>query len=82
MTYTLEMRTTLDIDSDVLIAIKLISKQEGRTAGEVISQLVRQYLTTKQDLTYRNGVPLFPKRGKQRTLVTMELVNKLRDEMP
>jgi hypothetical protein len=82
MRYTVDMRTTLDIDPDVMMAIKLISKQEGRTAGEVISQLVRQHLTAKQDLVYRNGVPQFPKRSKQRKLVTMELVNNLRDELP
>ncbi|NJM40688.1 MAG: CopG family transcriptional regulator [Anaerolineae bacterium] len=76
------MRTTLDIDPDVLMAIKLISKQEGRTAGEVISQLIRQHLTAKQELTYRNGIPQLPSRSKQRKLVTMELVNKLRDELP
>lgn len=39
------MRTTLDIDDDVLAAAKAIAKVEGKTAGLVISELVRKALT-------------------------------------
>lgn len=39
------MRTTLDIDDDLLAAAKELSRQQGRTAGEVVSALLRQALT-------------------------------------
>lgn len=39
------MRTTLDIDKDVLQAAKEIARRRNSTAGRVISELVRQALT-------------------------------------
>ena len=39
------MRTTLDIADDVLQAAKERARREHKTAGEVISELVRQALT-------------------------------------
>jgi hypothetical protein len=43
------MRTTLDIDQDVLAAVKEISMSENSTAGKVLSRLARLALT---------GIPL------------------------
>ena len=40
------MRTTLDIADDVFFAAKERARRENKTAGEVISELVRQALTT------------------------------------
>ena len=39
------MRTTLDIDDDVLQAAKEIARREKRTAGAVVSMLARSALT-------------------------------------
>jgi hypothetical protein len=39
------MRTTLDIDDDVLAAAKDLAKAEGRSMGAVISDLARRALT-------------------------------------
>lgn len=36
-----EMRTTLTIDDDVLLAAKGIAQRQGRSLGEVISDLSR-----------------------------------------
>jgi hypothetical protein len=76
------MRTTLAIDDDVLMAAKGLAAKEHKSVGEVISMLVRQAL---QPVTasgnVRNGVPLLPVRAGT-TLVTPELVNQLRDELP
>lgn len=41
----IDMRTTLDIDDDLLAAAKELARREGRTAGEVVSRLLRQSLT-------------------------------------
>jgi hypothetical protein len=75
------MRTTLDIDEDVLLVTKEIAQREGISMGKVLSKLARRALTEQTDMKLRNGVPLFPKQlaGK---VVTLELVNQLRDELP
>ncbi len=39
------MRTTLDIDDDILAAAKERARLENKTAGQVISELARQALT-------------------------------------
>jgi hypothetical protein len=39
------MRTTLDIDTEVLNAAKEIARRQRKTAGAVISDLARQALT-------------------------------------
>ena len=39
------MRTTLDIEDEVLRAAKEIARRTQRTAGEVLSELARQALT-------------------------------------
>lgn len=38
------MRTTLDIEADVLQAAKEIAAREGQTAGQVLSELARRGL--------------------------------------
>jgi hypothetical protein len=73
------MRTTVDIDEDVLLATREIAKQRGLAMGKVLSELARQALTVQPVTTTRNGVPLFP-RQDEGNLVTLELINQLRDE--
>jgi hypothetical protein len=38
------MRTTLSIDDDVLYAVKSLALRQGRSAGEVLSELARRAL--------------------------------------
>lgn len=38
------MRTTLSIDDDVLYAVKSLALRQGRSAGEVLSELARRVL--------------------------------------
>ena len=40
------MRTTLDIDDDVLAVAKELAKAEGKSMGTVLSGLARRALTT------------------------------------
>jgi hypothetical protein len=73
------VRTTLDIDNDVLQAAKELGRLKGKTAGQIISELAREALAPrKRTLKIRNGVPLLPSRGDG-TVITMEDVNRLRD---
>lgn len=75
------MRTTLDIDEDVLLAAKSLAKRKSLSVGKVLSDLARQALTRQPEALTRNGVPLFPQQPGA-AVVTLELVNRLRDEIP
>ncbi len=76
------MRTTLTIDDDVLAAAKGLAETEGKSVGEVISNLARKGLEPpRQRFRLRNGVPLLPRRPDGKP-VTLEMVNRLRDELP
>jgi len=43
------MRTTLSIDDDVLYAVKSLALRQGRSAGEVLSELARRALQAPSD---------------------------------
>jgi hypothetical protein len=75
------MRTTVDLEDDVLLAAKEIAKQRGNTLGQVISDLARQALTRRTSVSTKHGLPLFPVQPDA-GVVTQELVNRLRDETP
>ena len=72
------MRTTLDLDEDVLQAVKEIAATQGSTAGKVISALARKGLARPRAGRVRNGVPLMAQRAGA-SAITMKLVNRLRD---
>jgi hypothetical protein len=76
------MRTTLDIEDDVLQAARELAQREGSTTGRVLSALARQGLGSQAPVTegrpvMRGGVPLLPSRGE---VVTLERVRGLMDE--
>lgn len=78
------MRTTLDIDEDVLSAVKSLAQSENRSAGKVLSELARKGLMPSAKTgkrRYKNGVPLFnfPRKPGD-IIVTSEMVRKLLDE--
>lgn len=75
------MRTTVDLEEDVLLAAKEIAKQRGNTLGQVLSDLARQTLTRRVCISKKHGLPLFPIKPDA-GVVTLELVNRLRDETP
>ena len=80
------MRTTLNIDADVLEAAKERARHEGITISEFISRALRAHLTLPDNLqtagtTKRtksiHGFRPFPKRG---SIVTNALIDRLRDD--
>ncbi len=73
------MRTTLDIEDDILKAVKAIAANRGTTAGRVLSELVRKALEPVAAPAVRNGVPLLPRRPAGSPKPTMALVNGLRE---
>lgn len=74
------MRTTLDIEDDILQAVKEIAANRGTTAGRVLSDLARRALEPAEPAMLRNGVPLLPRRPAGARKPTMDLVNSLRDD--
>lgn len=74
------VRTTLDIDEDVLQAAKELAASRSTTAGRVLSDLAREALRPRRAPRIRNGVPLLPRRPKEAPRPTMALVNRLRDD--
>ena len=80
MLYSGVVRTTLEIDDEVLYTVKEIANQQKTSAGKVVSTLLRESLQPKSfQLEYRNGLPLLPRRPHG-PVVTAELVNRLLDE--
>jgi hypothetical protein len=81
------MRTTLDIDEDVLLAAKELAKRQNSSAGRVVSQLLRRVLTGQAGhaRTQNDGAPRatsvagFRPFPKGRAVVTNDVVNRLRD---
>jgi hypothetical protein len=72
------MRTTLDVDDEVLEAVKHLARAEKRTSGQVLSDLVRQSLSAvPAGETEFFGFRPLPRRG---VVVTKELVQTLIDE--
>ncbi|MGZ3439815.1 MAG: CopG family transcriptional regulator [Caldimonas sp.] len=79
------MRTTLDIDDDLMAAAKELARRERSSAGKVVSRLLRQSLTNAAapapKATRRNravaGFRPFPARPG--VVVTDEEVNALRE---
>jgi hypothetical protein len=76
------VRTTLDLDPDVLQAAKELAELHGTTAGKMISELARRGLErTPGRGAIRNGVPLMPQQATGTARMTLARVNELRDDV-
>jgi hypothetical protein len=76
------MRTTLDIDDDVLRTAKEIAAKEKRSAGAVISDLARRGFQAapgveNRNARVRNGIHLLPSRDET---VTLSHVREIMEE--
>ena len=81
------MRTTLDLDDDVLASAKEIARREKKTAGQVLSELARRALTQQAASVpgaraAREPAPAFGFRpfATRGAVVTNERIQQLRDE--
>ena len=81
------MRTTLDIDDDLLAAAKELARREGRSAGQVVSGLLRRSLSGASDTRHGGARPgaaravagFVPFPAKRGAVATNEQVNALRN---
>ena len=77
------MRTTLDIDKDVLIAVKERARKEKKSTGRIISNIVRESLSglrpEENDRRFieKNGFRMLAPRGE---VITLEHVQRIIDE--
>ena len=70
----------MDIDDDVLLAVKEIALAKRIPAGKVLSSLVREGLErSKAEGKVRNGVPLLPSRPGR--IITNSLVQRILNEV-
>ncbi len=77
------MRTTIDIDDDVLVAAKEIARRQHVSAGKVVSALLRKALTgggASEGVSLTAVGGFRPFSSPDARIVTNEQVDRLRDE--
>lgn len=75
------MRTTLDIENDVLDATREIARQSNLSAGAVVSRLLREALQGRSMTSTREpGIGGFRPFASRGVMVSDEQVNQLRDQ--
>jgi hypothetical protein len=84
------VRTTLDIDDDVLIAAKELARKDKVSAGQALSRLARAALGQAAAGAARSsprgraavrsalGIEVLPRRDE---IITNEHIDRLRDEL-
>ena len=77
------MRTMLDIDDDVLAAMKELARHQRKTAGKLASELMREALRNRAKRTSRAASSRHGFRPilAGRSPVSNELVNEMRDDL-
>ena len=73
------MRTTLELDDDLVREAKVLANKQGVSLGQLISELARKSLPATARPKFRNGVEVFHSASGARR-VDLEFVNRLRDE--
>jgi len=78
------MRTTIDIENDVLHAIKELAGQQHVSAGKVVSQLLRAALSGKnlekgKSPASESITGFHPFTTHEVSIVTNEQINQIRD---
>jgi hypothetical protein len=80
------MRTTLDIDDDVLAAAKELARRQGTSAGQMVSRLLRAALNGSASMGLPAGesghslAGFRPFAAQAGRVVCNEQIDQLRDE--
>lgn len=77
------MRTTLNIDDDVMFAARELARIEGKTAGQIVSELARRALQAKSaNEAFEDGGEFYGFRPlpKRDVLVSNEIIDSLRHD--
>lgn len=73
------MRTTLMIEDDVLEAARSLAEAEGKSLGEVISELARRGLAPRPETAAEEGFPVFSVSPEAKP-ITLEIVQRALEE--
>jgi hypothetical protein len=73
------MRTTVNIEDDLLAAAKSLARARSQTLGQVISELIRKGLHTSRSTSTRSGFPVFDVPAGAHP-ITLEDTKQLEDE--
>ncbi|MCX6960216.1 MAG: CopG family transcriptional regulator [Verrucomicrobia bacterium] len=74
------MRTTLEIEDDVLEVAKDVARHQCLSLGKAVSLLIRKGIQGPQKKEmHRNGLRVVT-RSQDASPVTLEIVNQIRDE--
>ncbi|WP_310390069.1 CopG family transcriptional regulator [Roseateles sp.] len=83
------MRTTLDIEDDLLLAAKELARREGASAGAIVSRLLRRSLTgldatpasskSSHGLVDASNCGFEPFAAKPGVVTSLDEVNALRE---
>jgi hypothetical protein len=74
------MRTTLNLDDDVVTAARALARTERRSLGQVVSELARRGLAPRQiELDDEDGFPVF-RVDADAPLITPDMVQAGLDE--
>ena len=80
------MRTTLDLEPDVLLQARQIAQMQRTSIGKTVSRLLRERFQSPPQteqapdangFIYRNGFAVLPSRGE---IISAEHVQRLMDE--
>lgn len=77
------MRTTLNLADDILLAVKERARRQGRSAGEVLSDLAREALTrdlTAGEIAEEGGFYGFEPLPRRGPAISNELIDRLLED--
>ncbi len=73
------MRTTLNLDDDLMRAIRALAHERGESLGAVVSALVRDALRAPDHVTYESDFPVFRVREDAPPLTPEMVAEALED---
>jgi hypothetical protein len=74
------MRTTWNVDDEIVEEVKKYAKARSLPAGEAASQLIRRGLRARLGIRFEKGVPVFDVPADS-PVVTLEYAQHLIDEL-
>ena len=74
------MRTTLNLDDDLLHAVRSLARERGQSLGDVVSSLIRRGLKPPAEIRYHRDVPVFTVR-ENAPPITPEMVESALEDL-
>ena len=74
------MRTTLNLEDDLLRAVRSLAKERDESLGAVVSSLLRRALRPEPELGYEHEVPVFMVR-ENAPPITPEMVEHALEDL-